>query len=122
MKIWWKTKERWMKSKSIMSGNFTPDSYTLISVTWSDHVKYMVSHFLILFDHLPGFVQLYIWPLSVEPTYNLNAAFSTKESMLRWLYFRESVEFDKFVSFKLAKHANMYFVLRQSKTVCGKAS
>ena len=32
----------------------------------------------------------YIWPLNVEPTYNLKATFSTKESMLKWLYFRES--------------------------------
>ncbi len=29
--------------------------------------------------------------MNVEPTYNLKATFSTKESMLRWLYFRESV-------------------------------
>ena len=35
--------------------------------------------------------RLYSWPLNVEPTYNLKATFSTKESMLRWLYFRESV-------------------------------
>ncbi len=35
--------------------------------------------------------RLYIWPLNVEPTYNLKATFSTKESMLRWLDFRESV-------------------------------
>ncbi len=33
----------------------------------------------------------YSWPLNVEPTYNLKATFSTKESMLRWLYFREKV-------------------------------
>ncbi len=28
----------------------------------------------------------------VAQSYNLKATFSTKESMLRWLYFRESVQ------------------------------
>ncbi len=46
-------------------------------------------HYLSLAS-LNGLV-LYIWPLNVEPTYNVKATFSTKESMLRWLYFRESV-------------------------------
>ncbi len=38
-----------------------------------------------------GSHKLYISPLNVEPTYNLKATFSTKESVLKWLYFRESV-------------------------------
>ncbi len=43
----------------------------------------------------------------VEPTYNLKATFSTKESMLRWLYFRESV-----LCGTVTKEYPHYFVLR----------
>ncbi len=48
-------------------------------------------------DHrlLCWLIFFYTWPLNVEPTCNLKASFSTKESMLRWLYFRESAQTER---------------------------
>ena len=56
-------------------------------------LKYYVEWYFFHYLRLASLNRLvfYIWPLNVEPTYNLKANYSTKESMLRWLYFRESL-------------------------------